>query len=226
MRNRIRFKSRIFNTTTIHNSSILQEINIVQDELSKAIIDVNEDFFEEQKNKFNLVANCSLYALPTDHVKFKQLRVSYSAVTDETNYKVCESYDPTEVGVTNVDEENVPASNPIVDITNNYLRIMPRPGQNVTNGGSIYYIARPSALANTGDTTVIPTEYQELMTIGAASRVAESFENFNLSDRLDVQYERGIQKMKEQLAARELNRDLRFRDVRETNKSNRAELPG
>lgn len=221
----VRFKSNITNTAIISDAQITTELNQGYYELFKSIVDVNEDFFEEQNTKFDLGQNSSLYSLPTDLVKFKQLRVAYSTPSGLEDYKVCRSYDPSEVGNVALDEENVPASTPIVDVTNNYMRIKPTPSSVVTDGGIIYYIARPSALVNSADTPVIPTEYHDLMAIFGAYRVSEKFENFNVADRYRQQFLQGIEDMKRKLAAREINRHFRFRDPREIHQSNRAELP-
>lgn len=221
----VRFKSDITNSSTLTNAQILTELNEAYYDVHRAMVDANEDYFEEQNVKFNLAQNSSLYSLPTDCVKMKQVRLAYTTPSSASDYKVASSYDPAEVGQVNSDEENIPVSTPIVDITNNYFRIKPTPTSAVTNGGIIFYIARPSALTNTGDTPLIPTEYQDLMAIRVAARACEKFEMYSKADRLYQQYEAGINKMKSQIAVREMNRDFRMRDIREITKSNRVELP-
>ena len=207
------------------SASVLLELNNAQRSLFRAVVDVNEDFFEEQKTKFNLIANSSLYSLPTDLVKFKQLRLAYATPTSESDYKVATSYDPAEVGVVSSDEENMPVSTPIVDITNNYMRIRPVPSVSVTNGGQIYYIARPSALTNSADVSVIPVDYHDLMAVCAAWKMAEHRQTYDTANYYRNQFKYDIEEMKRQLAVREINRDFRFRDMREVNRSNRQELP-
>ena len=179
----VRFKSNITNSAVLTNAEILSEANYAYYDVCSEIADANEDFFEEQKVKFNLAANSSLYSLPTDCIKVKQVRLAYTTPISESDYKIAYSYDPAEVNVVSSDEESVPVSTPIVDITNNYMRVKPTPESDVTSGGELYYIARPSALTNTGDTPLIPTEYHDLIAVRIAARATEKFENFAVSKK-------------------------------------------
>ena len=223
----VRFKTNISNTATLSDAEIITEINPVILDIFRAIVETDEDYFEEQRAKFNLGENSAIYSLPTDCVKFKQLRLAYSTPSSESDYRVCQSFDVSETGLVSADEENVPVSSPIVDLTNNYYRIKPTPISAVTNGGMIYYIARPSAMtaANSADEPVIPEDYHDLVAVKVAARVHERFENFPVSDRYYNQYLAGIERMKEQLEVREINREFRMRDPRAVNKSDRQELP-
>ncbi len=219
-----RFKSNITNTATLSDAEILTELNQGYYEIFRSIVEVNEDYYEEQKTVFDLSAGIDLMSLPTDHVKFKQLRLAYTTPSDDSDYVIASSYDISEIHRP-ASEESIPVSSPIVDVTNNYYRIKPTPETDVVNGGQIYYIARPSGLVLSGDTPVIPAEYHDLMPIYAAARVSEKFENFKVADRYWNQFINRIEKMKEQLAVREMTRVFRFKDPREINKSNRIELP-
>lgn len=221
----VRFKSNIYNTTTLTDAQIGTELNQGYLELFRAIVDVEEDYFEEQKTLFNLGENSGFYSAPSDMVKFKQLRLAYSTPSTEDDYVVCASFDPSMTKNVGTDEINTPESNPIVDITNNYFKIRPIPDTAITNGGWIDYIARPSALTNSADTPIVPEDYHDLIAIYAASKVSEKFENFNVADRYEQKFNAGIEKMKRQLAVRETNRSFRFRDIRETQRANNLELP-
>ena len=156
LRNLVRFKTNYQNTTALANSTIVQQINIGYMKVIRAAVEADQDFFEEQKTKFNIVALSSLYSLPSDCIKVKQVRLAYTSPSSESDYRIAISYDPSEAVNISNDETSVPVSNPQVDITNNYLRIYPKPTTGVANGGEIYYIARPSALTLTGDVPILP----------------------------------------------------------------------
>ena len=205
LRAQTRFKANFDNTTDLTNAQILTHLNEAQRILAVKITKVNEDFFEEQKSKFNLVADQDLYALPTDLIKFKQLRLAYSAPSNEEDYKIATGYNPANVETVNSDEESIPSNNPIVDITNNYMRIKPDPSANITNGGEIYYIARPSALVATGDVSVIPEDYHDLMASYAAWKTCQRFSKKDRAADLKGEWYEGITQMMEDLAGRELN---------------------
>lgn len=225
LRSQTRFKTGISNTTTLSNTEIDIQLNEAYSKLVRAVVDVDQDYFEEQKASFNLVANSSLYSLPSDYIKIKQVRLAYSTPSSQGDYYIATSYDPSQGSNVSIDEVNVPVSNPQVDITNNYCRIYPKPSSSVTAGGQYYYIARPSALTLTGDTMIIPADYHDLAPEYAAAKIMEKFENFSRSDRCMNNFEKGIENMKREISGREMNRELRFRSYGESTRSNRKELP-
>jgi hypothetical protein len=225
LRNQARFKANFQDTTALTNAEVLIQLNEGYSKLIAAIVDVDQDYYEEQRASFDLVANCSLVSLPTDCIKVKQVRLAYSTPSNQDDYKIADFYDPSDTIDISIDETNVPVSNPIVDITNNYCRVYPKPTVAVTAGGQYFYIARPSALVNTGDTLVMPNEYQDLVAVYAASKIAERFNDYSRSDRLKAEFGEGLAKMKSELSGREMNRQFRFKNVSEVPKSRRYELP-
>jgi len=216
LRSQVRFKANISSTTTLSNDDIDTHINDAQNKMVQRMVETNEDFFEEQKSKFDLVASQDLYALPSDCLKFKQLRLAYATPSTEDDYKVAINYNPVNVEDVGFDEENVSSSNPVVDVTNNYMRVKPTPSSAVINGGELYYIARPSALAATASSPVIPVDFHDLLAVYAAARVCQKFENWDKADRLEREFEVGVEKMARAIADRELNFPLRFRNPLET----------
>lgn len=225
LRSQVRFKTDISNTNTLTNTNIDTQLNEGYSKLVRAVIEADQDYLEEQRAKFNLVANCSLVSLPTDCIKVKQVRLAYTTPTSESDYRVATFYDPSSTTLVSTDESSVPVSNPQVDITNNYCRIMPKPTSAVTNGGEYFYIARPSALSATGDVMIIPADYHDLAAVYASSKVMEKFENFSKSDRFMQEFNAGLINMKAELAGREMNKSSRFKNPLEVSYSNRKELP-
>jgi len=217
LRSQVRFKSNISDTTRLTNAEIDRHLNDAQLKMVMRIIRVNEDYFEEQKTTFNLAANSGLYQLPTDLLKFKQLRLAYTTPTTDSDYSIASGYNPTEIQHTS-EEEGVSTSNPIVDITNNYMRIRPKPTVLSTKGGQIYYIARPSALVNSGDISVIPEDYHDDMAVYAAGKACERYEVWDRADRMEKQFYGRIEIMAKELASRELNYPLRFKNPAEVGK--------
>lgn len=195
------------------------------------LINLGEDYFEEQHAKFDLVANSSLYSLPVDAVEMKQVRLAYSGTpASPSDYKIATSYDPTEVHFIPSDEENIPTSNPIVDMTGAYIRIKPTPTVNVTGGGDMSYIAMPSALVLTADVPVIPTQYQELIAVYGQKQMEFKYEKWNKHDRDEKIWDEAIAELEQTLADRDLNKPTRFKSILETGAPNnfrrRRELPG
>jgi hypothetical protein len=222
IRTQARFKSGITNTTTLTNAEIDALVKNAYDFICQKIAQINEDFFEEQKTKANLVQNTGMYALPSDMMKFKQLRIAYSAPSSEDDYFVATPYDPASVDSVSVDEIETATSNPIVDITNNYIRIYPKPTANVTNGLELYYIAKPSSLTNTGDIPVFPAEWHDLLSTYAARETCLKFEQLDKWKILKQDWEEGVVRMIEGLNTRNINSPQRFRNVLETTKKSKT----
>lgn len=218
------------NSTDYSDANLLAQFNIAYFQLSALLALLGEDYFEEQNARFDLKQNSALYSLPQDCIAVKQIRVSYSTPTGPSSYRIAEPYDPVDVGMVSADEENIPTSNPIYDITNNYFRLKPTPTAPVTDGGKIWYIAMPSALANSADTPVINYAYHEVISTYGAAKMAFKYEKWNKADRLMKKWNETIAELSQTLADRDSNKPVRFKSPFEAAsmqpRSNRRELPG
>lgn len=217
------------NSDDYSDDNLLVQFNIAYLQLTAILANIGEDYFEEQNDRFDLAQNSALYSLPTDCIAVKQIRVSYSTPTGPSSYKIANSYDPTDVGNVAADEENIPTSNPIYDLTNNYFRLKPTPQATVVDGGKIWYIAQPSALINTGDVPIVNPSYHELISVYGAAKMAFKYEKWNKADRLEKKWNTKIAELTQTLADRDANRPVRFKSPFEAaqmqNRTNRRELP-
>lgn len=188
------------------------QLNVGYVALATMLAALGEDYFEEQNVKFDLIANSSLYSLPTDCMMFKGARLAYSGTpTKPTDYVVATSYNPASVHYVGPQEEDIPTSNPIFDLTNNFVRYKPTPKNNVVNGGRIDYIAFPSALVNTADVPVIPVRYHDKISVYGGKEMAFKYEKWSKHDRLENEWNQVMADLEEKLADRDLNAPLSFR---------------
>lgn len=227
LRNRARRRSGV-NSPDYSDANLLEDFNAAYATLSGLLVDIQEDYFEEQNVKFDLAQNSALYSLPTDFMAFKQLRLAYSGTpSTPSDYRVATAYDSSEVHVVSVDEENIPTANPIIDITGNYYRIKPTPTVAVTNGGLLDYIAMPSALVSTGDVAVIPAQYHDLIAVYGQMQMEFKYEKWNKFDRDSKIWNEKIAELEETLADRDRNRPTRFKSLLEVGRLDtiRRELP-
>lgn len=194
------------------NALLDDQLNIGYVALATMLATLGEDYFEEQNVKFDLIANSGLYSLPADFMAFKQLRLAYSGTPlSPSAYVIATSYDPSEVHNISFDEESVPVSNPIVDLTGQFYRIKPKPTVAVSNGGRLDYIALPSALVNTGDVPVIPVRYHDKIAVYGAKEMVFKFEKWNKHARLDNEWLATMNDIDDKIAERDLNRPMCFR---------------
>lgn len=200
--------------TDYTNAQLDEEINAGYYTLASVISQLQADYYEEQNVKFDLVQNSALYSLPCDLMAFKQVRLAYTTPTTNTDYRVARHYDPS--GVHNVasDEENIPTSNPIYDITGDYIRIKPTPTAAIVGGGKMWYIARPSALVQTADTPIMPLQYHDFLGIYGAKEMAFKYQKWQKYDRLQKQWDAFIAPLMariEDLADRDMGNALAFK---------------
>lgn len=217
------------NSEDYSDANLLVQFNIAYLQLTAILANIGEDYFEEQNDRFTLLQNSALYSLPTDCIAVKQIRVSYSTPTGPSSYRIAQAYDPVDVGIVSADEENIPTSNPIYDLTNNYFRLKPTPTSTVIDGGKIWYIAQPSALVNSADTPIINQSYHELISVYGAAKMAFKYEKWNKADRLEKKWNGKILELTQTLADRDMNRPVRFKSPFEAaqmqDRTNRRELP-
>lgn len=210
IRNQSRLKSSI-NANDFSNANLDEQINQAYYLLAWYLAKLNEDYFEEQNVKFNLVGGSALISQPTDTMFIKQVRLAYSAPTENADYRVARHYDPSSVHEVAPDEESIATTNPMYDITNNYIRIKPTPTQNVTNGGKLWYIARPSALTLTGDAPVLPLYLHDKLSDYAGKIMAFKYNKWKKHDRLEKVWQETIQELDDLVADRDLGADIRFK---------------
>lgn len=207
LRSQARLKSSV-NATDYSNANLDVQLNEGYYKLANILVYLNEGFFEEQHVKFNLGLNSGLYSLPTDFLKMTQVRLAYTTPTNPEDYTIANHYDPTDIHDIGADEENISTNNPMVDITNNYFRVKPTPSSAVTNGGELYYIARPSALTLTGDTPVLPNEYHDLIATYGAREMAMKYNKEKKWTMLNRVWDTEISRLQELMADRELNKQV------------------
>lgn len=210
LRSQARLKSGV-SVNDYSNANLDTQLNYAYALICYYLASMGEDYFEEQNTTFNLVANSGLYSWPTDAIMIKQVRLAYSTPSSASDYKVASSYDPSDVHNVSSDEENVSSANPIVDITNNFIRIRPKPTSAVTNGGKVWYIAMPSALAATADTPVIPLGYHDKIAAYGAREMAGKYNKWDKWKVLNAEWAGLIAPWEEALKERDMGRVLRFK---------------
>jgi len=209
------FKSGISNTTTLSTATILTYVNYGYQFLIDKVVEVNEDYLEEQKTTANLVSAQAYYSLPDDFIKMKQVRLAYSTPSSDLDYNIARELDITAIEDPAY-EENYSESAPFYDITGDHYRVYPKPENNVTNGIYLYYIARPDDLAaeNSADAiTGIPSQYHELISTYAAKKVCEKFSLWDKHNILAKEFNFGIKTMQDNLKTRNLDRRDRIKSI-------------
>lgn len=226
LRSQARKKSGV-NATDYSDSTLLEDFNVSYYTLASVIAQLQADYYEEQNVKFPLLQNSALYSLPCDFMAMKQVRLSYSTPTGPSSYRVARSYDPSSVHDVGADEENISTNSPMYNITGDYFRVKPTPTAAVSEGGKLWYIARPSALTNTGDTPILPLQYHDMIAVYGAIQMTFKFQKWAKHDRLKKEWDAFINPLMERLqdlADRDMGQALTFKSPTEAPRGPTREL--
>lgn len=227
LRNQSRLKSGI-SANDFSNDNLDEQLNQGYYILSWYLASLGEDYFEEQNVKFDLVGGSALVSQPDDTMFIKGVRLAYSTPSSDADYRPARAYDPSSVHNVGADEENISTNNPIYDITNNYIRLKPTPTSDVTDGGKLWYIARPSALTLTADAPVLPLYLHDKLSDYGAKIMTFKYEKWRKHDRLEKSWQDTIDEFETLLADRDLGANIRFRspfEVPQVHPQGRTELP-
>lgn len=230
LRNRARRESGV-NEDDYTDDELLEDFNVAYETLAGILALIDPSYFTEQNVKFDLVQNSALYSTPDDFLALQGLRLAFSGTpSSPSDYKVSTGYKRAEVHLVSADEENIPVSNPIHELTGNFIRIKPTPTVDVEEGGSMDYVAMPSALVNTSDVPVIPINYQRVISDYGAARMEFKYEKWDKYDRHQGAWDKVIAELTQVLADRDLDFPERFKSILEVGPTNnnqrRRELPG
>lgn len=223
LRTAARLKARVASadySTANLNIAINDAYNI----LASIFAGQGESYTEAQRVKINLAQNSAFYDLPGDFLKLKQARVAYSTPSAPGDYKVAVGYDLNDVRDIGADEENISTATPIVDIVGTQIKLKPTPTAAVSEGLELAYIARPSALAASADVPVLPTEIHNLMAAYAAKEVCGAMSKFDKYNAFSTEWLMGIERIKKDLAERDLNEPVRFKTPFEASRGSVSEL--
>lgn len=213
LRNKARRMAGI-NAADYSNTDLLEDFNVAYAKLAVLLANLGERYFEEQNVKFDLVANSGLYSLPTDFIAMNRVQLAYSGTPlSPSAYTIATGYRSTDVHNIASDEDNVPVSNPMYEITGNYIRYRPKPPRNVTYGGRMFYIAMPSALVSTAAVPVIPVAYQDKIAVYGAAQMAFRMEKWNKHERLIGDWNTTMAELQDRLAERDSNFPERFKNI-------------
>lgn len=210
LRNVTRFLTNA-NSTTFSDADLNAAINSYYSLFVNEILKSMDDWdFQGEIATADLVAGQEEYTFPTDILNIKRVEVSY----DGTNWALATRFDIADRGkptdATTVANE-FSTSTPFVDIYDNSLFIYPEPTVNSTGGLKVWYIKEATELSADTDTPAIAEAYQKGMCFGAAKDYFQKYleveGNAGKSDRMNIELENYLTKLREHYSNRDMDRD-------------------
>lgn len=194
------------------DDQINTELNYAKNEVYTAVVETWEDYYRD-KVVTDFVANQSEYQLPDNFFKVRRLEVTYASGENGTKALpmsfdlIRESLDSTSQGS---------SSRPVYDLSGRFLQVLPYPTTTVTNGLRMYYIRTSDEMDEDDDVLDIPfpDRYGRLVVLAAAAELLRKGQQEEAaSAKYKVDFELGLEKMKQELEERMADGTKRIEDV-------------
>lgn len=196
------------------NAQIDEALNYAYQEVVTAAMEVYEDYYLKT-DQFNVVEDQQEYGtddgFPTDFFKIRRVEINYDVNTSGSTPKralpislddVKRDLGNTTIGLT---PQRRPGYYLVGQGSNLKLGFLPVPDENGTNGIKIWYVYMPSDLSATSDSPDIPyaDNYARLICQGAtADLLRKGQQEEEAAARYRLEFEAGLEKMKQQLEDR------------------------
>jgi hypothetical protein len=174
------------------------------------LVNQNEDKFgKKAKTTLNILSAQESYTLPTDCIKAKRGEITY----DGSNWAKLNIMDDNDVQGYALDTEgitdNFSTSNPYASVYGDKIWLRPIPTTSISLGLRLWYIGRPSLIANISTGVIkTPNEYHGYLIYGVAGEVATRQGNQNLASMMFKKWEDGKAKIEATFAPRTLDRRI------------------
>jgi len=180
----------------VKRSEVVANLIIGYKLVVNAIVATNEGYYG-QETKANLVADQSVYSLPSDCRKVSRLEVGYASSTD---YSRAQKLDRNAI---NDPQTSFSTIAPYYSIIGNNFELFPTPGDNVTDGLKLFIIEEPDNLTQNSDEPDLPIGYEYLPPLFAASLALLKIGDEAQADRLMSTFNAGIGDMKQETPERD-----------------------
>lgn len=186
-------------TSPVTSTQVKRDLNTARDLVLNRLLALNQNY-NVRITKADLVANQSLYSLPTDFRKFVRLEIGYENATDRIKV---DQVDLNEIGDPVIDIFS--QADPKYTIIGNMFELRPTPTAAMTNGLYMYYIENPSDMSGDTDTSSLPLEYDNLLTLYAAAKGKMTLGLFDESNNLMAQFNIGLEEMENNIVERNVD---------------------
>lgn len=185
--------------STITTTQVKRDLNTAKDIVFNRLVSLGQDY-NARLTKADLVADQSLYGLPSDCRKILRVEVGYETSSDRFKARRMDG-----------NEENDPVYTTYVETSPRYvvrgsnIELKPTPSSNVTDGLQLLYVEDLADMTDNTDTSGLPFEYDYLLTLYAAGKgkyklgLAEEGNNYMAQFRL------GLDDMEQQVIERNLD---------------------
>ena len=185
--------------STVTTTQVKRDLNTARDLVLNRLLVLGQNY-NVRIAKADLVANQSLYGLPTDFRKFVRLEIGYSSASDRVKV---DQIDFNDLG--DPSEDVFSESDPKYTIVGNMFELRPTPTANVTDGIYFLYVEDPADMSGDTDTSGIPFNYDHLLTLYGAGKGSYTLGLKNEGDDYMVQFRAGLDEMENNIVERNVD---------------------
>lgn len=191
-------------TSTVTTTQVKRDLNAARGIVLDRLIALGQNY-KIRMAKANLVANQSLYGLPTDFRKFVRVELGYES---SSNRIKADQLDIGEIGERTTDSYSL--ADPKYTILGDMYEIRPTPTANVTDGIYLYYVENPADMSGDTDTTGLPFEYDYLLPLYAAAKGKYKLGLPGEGDGMMAQFNMGLSEMENDVVERNIDTNGRI----------------
>ena len=184
-------------TSTVTTTQAKRDLNTARDLVLNRLLVLGQNYYLRIA-KANLVANQSLYSLPTDFRKFARLEVGYESATDRSKV---DQIDLSELG----DNDVLTQGDPKYTIVGNMFELRPTPTANLTDGLYMIYVENPADMSGDTDTSGLPLDYDNLLTLYASAKGKYTLGLPQEGNNLMSQFNMGLDEMENNIVERNID---------------------
>lgn len=194
----------ISSSSTVTTTQVKRDLNAARGIVLDRLISLGQNY-KIRMAKANLVANQSLYGLPTDFRKFVRVELGYES---SSNRIKADQLDIGEIGERTTDSYSL--ADPKYTILGDMYEIRPTPTANVTDGIYLYYVENPADMSGDTDTTGLPFEYDYLLPLYAAAKGKYKLGLPSEGDGMMAQFNIGLSEMENDVVERNIDTNGRI----------------
>lgn len=194
----------IDSSSTVNLTQVKRDLNTARGMVLDRLLSLGQNY-KVRMAKANLVANQSLYGLPTDFRKFVRVELGYESAANRIK---ADQLDIGEIGERTTDSYSL--ADPKYTILGDMYEIRPTPTASVTDGIYLYYIEDPADMTGDTDTTGLPFDYDYLLPLYAAAKGKYTLGLPSEGDSLMGQFKSELVEMENDIVERNIDTNGRI----------------
>ena len=189
------------------NTELDYFINQAYHEVASSVMETFEDYYMSVPTFSDSVEDQQEYVLPTDFHKIRRVEINYDTTNDDSNYQraLPSNIDEVRGRLENTDFLIGNSRNPVYYLVGDRIGFLPILNENGTDAIKILYIKEIADMDEDTDEIDIPypERYYKLIVLRATADALRKGQQESVeADKLDVKFEKGLEKMKRELEDR------------------------